>query len=56
MRDEAEWSRKLAFAFSQYRPEPKIRAKLLAEYENAKTPSDLPNWFKDFVESGTIEN
>lgn len=54
MKDEAEWSRKRAFAFSQYRADTETRDKLLAAYLAAKNPSDLPEWFKEYIESGTL--
>ena len=54
MKDEAEWSRKLAFAFSQYRADNETRSKLLSAYLAAKNPSDLPEWFKEYIESGTL--
>jgi hypothetical protein len=56
MKDEAEWSRKLAFAFSQYRADTETRDKLLAAYLAAKTPSDLPAWFKEYIKSGILLN
>jgi hypothetical protein len=54
MRDEAEWSRKLAFAFSQYQTDPETRDKLVAAYLAAKNPSDLPSWFKEYIVSGNL--
>jgi hypothetical protein len=54
MKDEAEWSRKLAFAFSQYRPDTETRNKLLTAYITAKNPSDLPEWFKEYIVSGNL--
>lgn len=54
MKDEAEWSRKLAFAFSQYKPDTETRDKLIAAYVAAKNASDLPSWFKEYITSGNL--
>ena len=51
MKDEAEWSRKLAYAMSVHGPDLDMRKKLIDAYAKAETPSRLPQWFKDYVAS-----
>ena len=55
MRDNAEWSRKLARAMSVNQPDVDTRKRLVKAYEKAESPSRLPKWVLDFIDQASTD-
>ena len=55
MRDNAEWSRKLARAMSVNQPDVDTRKRLVEAYEKAESPSRLPKWVLDFIDQASTD-
>ena len=49
------WSRRIARAFYEVRPELDLRWRIIKAYEDADTPDDLPQWLKDWADEALTD-
>ena len=53
--DDPYWSRRLARALNEARPELDLRWSIIKAYEDARTPDELPQWVKDWADEALAD-